>query len=184
MFTFTTTKIPEVVLVQGKQFHDERGFFQELYKESEFREYIPCRFVQMNHSFSRRGVVRGLHFQLMPKPQGKLVTVISGRILDVAVDLRRGSPSYGKWVGEELVPGKFLWVPSGFAHGFQALEDSHVIYLVTREFSPEHDSGIAWNDPEVGVRWPLNEVIVSEKDRKLPRLRESRANFEYGMDLC
>ncbi|WP_338598657.1 dTDP-4-dehydrorhamnose 3,5-epimerase [Sulfolobus tengchongensis] len=183
-FSFKRLEIPEVILVEAKQFPDDRGYFEEIYKESDFFKEIPCRFVQVNHSFSRKGVLRGLHFQLMPFPQGKLVTVISGRIFDVAVDLRKGSPTYKKWVSVELIPGRLFWIPSGFAHGFVALEDSHVIYFVTREFSKDHDSGIAYNDPEVNVQWPIKDVIVSEKDRNLPLLRDSKANFKYGMDLC
>ncbi|MCY0860790.1 MAG: dTDP-4-dehydrorhamnose 3,5-epimerase [Sulfolobaceae archaeon] len=185
-FQFKRLEIPEVVLVEAKQFSDNRGYFEELYKQSEFKEYIPCSFVQINHSFSKRGVLRGLHFQVKPVPQGKLVTVTSGRIFDVAVDLRRGSPHYKKWVYAELTPGKLLWIPVGFAHGFLALEDSHVVYLVTREFSKEHDAGIRYDDPEVNVNWPkvLDNVILSDKDKSLPLLKDSRANFEYGDDLC
>ncbi|QKR00837.1 dTDP-4-dehydrorhamnose 3,5-epimerase [Metallosphaera tengchongensis] len=184
-FTFKRLEVPEVVLVEARQFSDERGHFEELYKRSDFRGYVPCDFVQVNHSFSRRGVLRGLHFQLKPVPQGKLVSVVSGRIYDVAVDLRRGSPSYKRWVSAELTPGKLLWVPAGFAHGFLALEDSHVVYFVTREFSKEHDSGIRYDDPEVGVEWPRVEgLVLSEKDRGLPLLRDSKANFEYGDGLC
>ncbi|ARM76966.1 dTDP-4-dehydrorhamnose 3,5-epimerase [Acidianus manzaensis] len=183
-FNFSRTSIPEVILIEAKQFSDNRGYFEEIYKESDFHEYIPCHFVQFNHSYSKKGVIRGLHFQLMPVPQGKLVTVTSGKIFDVAVDLRKGSPTYKKWVHAELTPGKLFWIPSGFAHGFLALEDSHVIYFVTREFSKDHDSGIAWNDPEINVKWPTTEVIISEKDGKLPLLRNSKANFEYGMDIC
>ena len=183
-FNFIKTEIPEVILIESTMFNDERGFFEELYKESDFFAYIPCRFPQINHSFSRKGVLRGLHFQIMPKPQGKLVTVISGRIYDVAVDLRKGSPTYKKWVSVELTPGKMLWIPAGFAHGFVALEDSHVVYLVTREFSKEHDSGIYWKDPEINVKWPIEEPIISEKDRKLPLIKASNANFVYGISPC
>jgi len=183
-FKFIRTEIPEVILVESTVFNDNRGFFEELYKESDFLSYIPCSFPQFNHSFSKRGVLRGLHFQIMPKPQGKLVTVISGRIYDVAVDLRKGSPTYKKWVSAELTPGKMLWIPVGFAHGFVALEDSNVVYFVSREFSKEHDSGVSWNDPEINVKWPVDNPIISEKDRKLPLLKESNANFEYGVSPC
>ncbi|AWR98169.1 dTDP-4-dehydrorhamnose 3,5-epimerase [Acidianus sulfidivorans JP7] len=176
--------IPDVLLIENFQFSDDRGYFEEVFKESEISKYISCRFVQVNHSYSKKGVLRGLHFQIMPKPQGKLVTVISGRILDVAVDVRRGSPTYKKWVSAEITPGKMIWIPVGFAHGFLALEDSHVLYFVTREFSKEHDSGIAWNDPEINVNWPMTNVIISEKDKKLPLLKDSNANFEYGVDQC
>ncbi|AOL17289.1 dTDP-4-dehydrorhamnose 3,5-epimerase [Sulfolobus sp. A20] len=184
-FKFKRLEIPEVILVEAKQFSDDRGYFEELYKQSEFKEYIPCNFVQINHSFSKKGVLRGLHFQIKPIPQGKLVTVISGKIFDVAVDLRKGSPYYKKWVYAELTPGKLLWIPVGFAHGFLALEDSHVVYLVTREFAKEYDSGIRYDDPEVGVKWyKVENFILSEKDKNLPLLKDSNANFNYGDDLC
>ncbi|EZQ12031.1 MULTISPECIES: dTDP-4-dehydrorhamnose 3,5-epimerase [Acidianus] len=184
-FLFKRLAIPEVFLIETKHFSDNRGFFEETYKEKDFKENgIPCNFVQINHSFSVKGVLRGLHFQLKPKPQGKLVTVISGKVLDVAVDLRKGSPTYSKWVSAELTPGRLLWIPCGFAHGFLALEESHVIYLVTRDFDPSLDSGVAWNDEEINVNWPIKEPILSEKDRKLPKLRELNINFEYGDDLC
>lgn len=176
LFKFTRTEIPDVLLVETEKYEDSRGFFQELYKESEFKAILG-NFVQVNHSYSKKGVLRGLHFQLNPKPQGKLVTVISGRIYDVAVDLRKNSPSYKKWVGAELTFGKLLWVPVGFAHGFEALADSNVVYFVTGEFSKEYDSGIAWNDPEINVNWPVKEPIISGKDRSLPQLRNSKANF-------
>lgn len=183
-FEFKRLEIPEVILITSKQFLDNRGYIEELYKESDFKNYIPCNFPQINHSFSKAGVIRGLHFQLNPKAQGKLVTVLSGKIFDVAVDLRVGSPNYKKWVGVTLTPGMLLWIPAGFAHGFAALEDSHVVYMVTKEFSKEHDSGIAWNDEEIGVKWPVENPILSEKDKALPRLKESKANFKYGDDLC
>ena len=183
-FEFKRLEIPEVVLIISKQFSDKRGYFEELYKESDFKNYVPCNFPQINHSFSKKGVLRGLHFQLNPYAQGKLVTVISGKIFDVAVDLRVGSPTYKKWVGVELTPGKLLWIPAGFAHGFYALEDSHVVYMVTKEFSKDHDSGIIWNDDEINVKWPTNYPILSDKDSNLPRLRESKANFKYNDSLC
>jgi dTDP-4-dehydrorhamnose 3,5-epimerase len=165
--------MPDVLLVETNQFEDDRGFIQEIYKESDFKEQIPQKFVQVIHSYSKKGVLRGLHFQMNPKLQGKLVTVISGVIYDVAVDLRKDSPTYKKWVGTELTPGMLLWVPVGFAHGFEALEDSNLIYLMTDEFSKEYDSGIAWNDQEINVDWPIKHPIISEKDRSLPSLAVS-----------
>ncbi len=173
--------IPDVILVENALFPDSRGFFAELYKRSEFLSHgIPYDFVQANLSFSRRGVVRGLHYQLKPFEQGKLVTVISGRVLDVAVDIRRGSPWFGRHVAVELYPGLALWIPPGFAHGFQALEDTYLLYLVTKEYAPQHERCIRWDDPELGIAWPAREgVIVSEKDTRCPPLREAETNFEY-----
>ncbi|QGA68531.1 dTDP-4-dehydrorhamnose 3,5-epimerase [Sulfolobus sp. E11-6] len=184
-FEFKRLEIPDVILVEAKQFLDNRGYFEEIYKRSDFEPHIPCNFVQVNHSFSKKGVLRGLHFQLKPVPQGKLVTVTSGKIFDVAVDLRKNSPYYKKWVSVILTPSKLLWIPVGFAHGFLALEESHVVYMVTREFSKEHDGGIRYDDPEINVKWPIDsEIIVSDKDRNLPYLKDAKINFEYGDDLC
>ncbi|MEM4900370.1 MAG: dTDP-4-dehydrorhamnose 3,5-epimerase, partial [Thermofilum sp.] len=126
-----------------------------------------------------RGVVRGLHYQLKPMEQGKLVTVASGRVFDVAVDIRRGSPWFGRHVAVELTPGLLLWIPPGFAHGFQALEDSVFIYLVTKEYSPQHERCILWRDPSLGIEWPIEDAIVSEKDSKGLPLKEAETNFAY-----
>jgi len=178
---FRRLEIPDVVLVRYKRFEDARGFFAELYKRTDFlAEGVPYDFVQVNLSFSRRGVVRGLHYQLRPLEQGKLVYVVSGRVLDVAVDIRRGSPWFGKYVAVELEPGVALWVPPGFAHGFQALEDAYFLYLVTKEYSPQHERCIEWNDPDIGIPWPIREgIILSERDKKCPPLRETETNFVY-----
>lgn len=181
---FRRLGIPDVILIEPAVFPDDRGFFMELYKRTPFlSEGVPYDFVQANLSMSRRGVVRGLHYQLRPAEQGKLVTVLRGRVLDVAVDIRAGSPWYGRHVAVELSEGnhRLLWVPPGFAHGFQALEDGTlVLYLVTKEYSPGHERCIRWNDPEVGVDWPVKEgAVVSEKDRRCPPLREAETNFEY-----
>lgn len=178
-FRFSRARIADVVLVEYTRFPDQRGFFSELYRASSFVPEIPSSFVQVNASFSRRGVVRGLHYQLRPAEQGKLVFALSGRILDVALDIRRGSPHFGEHVAEEIAPGKAIWIPPGFAHGFQALEDSLVVYMVTKEYSPQHERCIAWNDPSTGIEWPLEEAIVSEKDSKCPRLGEAETNFTY-----
>lgn len=182
--SFRRLGIPDVILVEPVVFPDERGFFAELYKRTPFlSEGIPYDFVQVNLSKSRRGVVRGLHYQLRPMEQGKLVTVLRGRILDVAVDIRRGSPWYGRYVAVELAANepRLLWVPPGFAHGFQALEDGTlVLYLVTKEYSPEHERCIKWDDPDIGVDWPIKEgVLLSEKDQRCPPLRGAETNFEY-----
>ncbi|QOJ79252.1 dTDP-4-dehydrorhamnose 3,5-epimerase [Infirmifilum lucidum] len=173
--------IPDVILVENAIFPDDRGFFTELYKRTDSLAHgIPYDFVQVNLSFSRRGVVRGLHYQLKPFEQGKLVTVVSGRVLDVAVDVRKGSPWFGKHVVAELYPGFALWIPPGFAHGFQALEDTYLLYLVTKEYNREAERCIRWDDSELGIQWPLREeVIVSEKDSKCPLLKEAETNFNY-----
>ena len=185
-FEFERLSIPEVILIKPRVFEDTRGFFMETYKKSDFaRVGIDTDFVQDNHSGSVRGVVRGLHYQLEPAAQGKLVRCIRGRIFDVAVDIRRGSPSFGKWVGVELTEENrwMLWVPKGFAHGFMALSDwAEVIYKVSgAEYSPEHERSIRWNDPEINIAWPqIGEVFLSPKDREAPYLRDAEINFVYG----
>jgi dTDP-4-dehydrorhamnose 3,5-epimerase len=176
---FKRLDIGDVILVKFVKFHDERGFFAELYKRSDFlANDIPYDFVQVNLSFSKRGVVRGLHYQLKPMEQGKLVYVISGSVYDVAVDIRRGSPWFGRYVGVSLEPGYALWIPPGFAHGFQALEDTYFLYLVTKEYSPQHERCIRWDDPQIGIQWPIKEgIILSEKDKRCPPLKEAETNF-------
>ncbi|MGC9019580.1 MAG: dTDP-4-dehydrorhamnose 3,5-epimerase, partial [Candidatus Bipolaricaulaceae bacterium] len=164
-------------------FSDERGFFMETYKYSEFAAFgIRERFVQDNHSRSAKGVLRGLHYQNPPKAQGKLVRVIVGEIFDVAVDIRKGSPTYGKWVGVRLSAEnkRILYIPPGFAHGFCVLSDmAEVVYKVTEEYSPVHEAGIIWNDPEIGIEWPVERPIISPKDAKWPPLREAVNDFSY-----
>ena len=172
---FLRTDIKEVVLVRAKQHGDERGFFEELYKRTDFRESgVSDEYVQLNHSFSRKGVIRGLHFQRSPEEQGKLIMTVSGAILDVAVDIRPWSSTFKKWISVVLSRenGNSLWIPQGFAHGFLALEDSDIIYLATKEYSPELDCGIRWDDPDIGVKWPIVSPIISSKDRKLKSLKE------------
>ncbi|MEZ0345806.1 MAG: dTDP-4-dehydrorhamnose 3,5-epimerase [Infirmifilum sp.] len=180
-FGFKRLGIPDVVLIEAKVFEDVRGFFAELYKRTEFLSGgVPYDFVQVNLSFSRRGVVRGLHYQLKPMEQGKLVTVASGKVFDVAVDIRVGSPWHGRYVMVELTPGRLMWIPPGFAHGFQALEDSHFLYLVTKEYSPQHERCIRWDAPELGIPWPIREgAMLSERDRGCPGLSEAESNFGY-----
>jgi len=181
--SFKRLGIPDVILVEPVVFPDKRGFFAELYKRTDYlANNIPYDFVQVNMSYSKRGVVRGLHYQLRPMEQGKLVTVLKGKIVDVAVDIRKGSPWFGKYVMVELSNDspRLLWIPPGFAHGFQALEDSLVLYLVTKEYSPQHERCIEWNDPEIGISWPIKRgAILSEKDKKCPPLRTAETNFEY-----
>ena len=175
--------IPEVILVEAQAFPDERGFFMESFKESIFETNgINTRFVQDNYSHSIKGVLRGLHYQKDPKAQAKLVMVIRGEIFDVAVDIRKGSPTYGKWIGETLSDKihRMLYVPEGFAHGFCALSNgTDVLYKVNQEYSAENDRGILWNDPEVGVKWPVDKPIVSKKDLEQPVLNNADNNFVY-----
>lgn len=174
-FKFTKTKIDDVILVSSDRHSDGRGFFEEDYKLSDFSSAgIKERFTQINHSFSKRGVLRGLHFQKPPYSQGKLVFVIRGLIMDVAVDVRPSSSSFKKWVSVALSDEKrdLLWIPPGFAHGFLALEDSDVIYLTTSEYNREYDSGVRWNDAVINVRWSVESPIVSEKDSNLPFVEE------------
>jgi dTDP-4-dehydrorhamnose 3,5-epimerase len=190
-FQFTPQVIPEVILVEARAFPDERGFFMETFKQSEFvRGGIRRNFVQDNFSFSRRGTLRGLHYQLNPAAQGKLVACLQGEIYDVAVDIRRGSPTYGQWVGVVLSAEnrRMLWVPEGFAHGFQALTDGVMVwYKVTSEYSPADERGIRWDDPALGIDWPLRgEALLSPKDRVLPTLAElgeSDNNFVYEVQM-
>jgi dTDP-4-dehydrorhamnose 3,5-epimerase len=174
-FNFKRLAIPDVILIEPQVFADKRGFFMETYKYSDFAGFgITEKFVQDNHSRSSKGVLRGLHYQKAPKAQGKLVRVVVGEIFDVGVDIRQGSLTYGKWVGEKLSAEnkRMLYVPPGFAHGFCVLSDvADVAYKVTEEFSPEHDAGIIWNDPDIGIDWPIEKPIVSSKDAALPTLR-------------
>ncbi len=182
-FNFKRLKIPEVILVEPQVFPDERGFFMESFKESIFIENgINIKFVQDNHSHSIKGTLRGLHYQKNPSAQAKLVTALKGEIFDVAVDIRKGSPTYGKWVGEILSEKnhKLLYVPQGFAHGFCVLsEEADVTYKANNEYSPETDRGLLWNDPKVGVKWPIEKPITSKKDEQQPLLENIDNNFEY-----
>jgi dTDP-4-dehydrorhamnose 3,5-epimerase len=175
-FTFTKTKIKDLLIIQPQKFGDSRGFFSETYKRSEFEANgISEQFAQDNHSCSSKGVLRGIHFQSAPMAQGKLVRVTRGSVWDVAVDLRVDSPTFKEWVGVELTEenGTMLYVPPGFGHGFVTLEDdTHFLYKCTEEYSPEHDGGIKWDDPELGIQWPLTDVEVSAKDKTLPLLSE------------
>ncbi len=182
-FRFERLEIPEVVLIEPRFFSDERGFFMETYKYSEFTAFgIIDRFVQDNHSYSKRGVLRGLHYQNPPKAQGKLVRVIAGEVFDVAVDIRKGSPTYGKWFGVKLSEEnkKMLYIPPGFAHGFLVLsETAEVLYKTTEEYSPEHEAGIIWDDPEIGIDWPMKNPILSPKDASWPSLAKAINGFVY-----
>lgn len=168
----TPLKIPDVVLIEPKVFGDERGYFFESFNQAEFNQAIgyEVRFVQDNHSKSQKGVLRGLHYQLPPKAQGKLVRVIQGEVFDVALDIRKESPTFGKWVGEILSADNKhqLWIPEGFAHGFITLsETAEFLYKTTDYYAPEYERCIAWNDPDIGINWPLNQPpVLSGKDQQ------------------
>ncbi len=179
--------IPDVKLITPRIFRDERGFFSETYSRRALSEAgIDCGFVQDNQSLSRaKGVIRGLHFQTAPHAQGKLVRVTRGAIFDVAVDIREGSPTFGQHVEATLSAANWsqLWVPVGFAHGFCTLEpDTEVIYKVTDYYAPECDRGIAFDDPDLGIAWPIAaaEAILSDKDRRQPRLRDLPTQFTFS----
>jgi dTDP-4-dehydrorhamnose 3,5-epimerase len=182
-FEFKQLHIPEVILVEAKAFGDKRGFFKETYKQADFVENgIALPFVQDNFSYSARGVLRGLHYQKPPFEQGKLVTAVIGTLFDVAVDIRRGSPTYGQWVGEILSEDNHrqLYVPPGFAHGFCVLSEfAALAYKVTAPYSKACDSGFMWNDPSVNVQWPIENPTLSEKDTKLPLLEDADNPFIY-----
>jgi len=167
--SITHTKIPEVIQIEPKVFADDRGFFFEAYNQQKFTQEtgVSANFVQDNHSFSKQNVLRGLHYQIQ-QPQGKLVRVIAGTIFDVAVDIRKSSPTFGKWVGYELSAEnkRLLWIPIGFAHGFLVLsETAEVLYKTTDYYAPQGDRTILWNDPDIAIDWPLSATpILSAKD--------------------
>ena len=176
-FSFSETTLPEVQLIEPRVFPDDRGFFLEYYKKSDFvANGITENFVQDNHSRSTRGVLRGMHYQLNPAAQGKLVRCIYGEIWDVAIDIRRSSSDFGKWVGYSLSSEnkRMLYIPPGFAHGFLTLSEvAEITYKVTTEYNPKCDRGIIWDDPQVGITWPSADVLVSAKDAGLPPLKEA-----------
>jgi dTDP-4-dehydrorhamnose 3,5-epimerase len=176
MIKVTPTRLPEVLVVEPKVFGDERGFFTESWNQQRFDEAagVTARFVQDNQSRSAGGVLRGIHYQIQ-QPQGKLVRVLAGRVYDVAVDLRRSSPTLGQWVGVELTSDNMhqLWIPPGFAHGFLVLSRfADLLYKTTDYYAPEHERALAWNDRHVGIQWPLGDVprepILSAKDAAAP----------------
>jgi dTDP-4-dehydrorhamnose 3,5-epimerase len=176
----TPLAIPDVLLIEPQVFGDDRGFFFESFNQNKFEDAIgrKINFVQDNHSKSVKGVLRGLHYQLPPKAQGKLVRVIQGEVFDVAVDIRRSSPTFGKWVGE-IISGenkKQMWIPEGFAHGFLTLTDTaEFLYKTTDFYSPEHEECILWDDKTIAVQWLGSEFILSEKDKYANPF--NRANF-------
>ncbi|QHE78135.1 dTDP-4-dehydrorhamnose 3,5-epimerase [Hydrogenophaga sp. PBL-H3] len=174
----TPTTIPDVLIIEPKVFGDERGFFFESFNQKAFNEAtgLDVNFVQDNHSRSAKGVLRGLHYQVQ-QPQGKLVRVVRGAVFDVAVDIRQGSPTFGKWVGAELTEGNHrqLWIPTGFAHGFLVLSESaDFLYKTTNYYAPQHERCIAWDDTDIGIEWPVGtQPMLSVKDLSGKRLREA-----------
>ena len=184
-FNFIKTKIKDLYIIEPKVFGDDRGYFMESYNRRDFVEAgLDMVFVQDNESKSKKGVLRGMHFQTK-FTQGKLVRVTRGEVYDVAVDLRKGSPTYGKWEGILLSAKnkRQFYVPEGFAHGFLVLSDEAVFnYKCTNLYAPEYDSGLLWNDSDVGIEWPLEgieEILLSEKDKKQKTLKELELSFEY-----
>lgn len=175
-FEFVKMEIPDVILIKPKIFEDERGFFMETYKRQDFeRAGIKGEFVQDNHSKSRYGVLRGLHFQKKPYAQAKIVRCVKGIIYDVAVDLRNNSPTFGRYVNAILSEHNkyMLYIPRGFAHGFLVLSnEAEVVYKVDNPYAPDHEGGLIWNDPDVNISWPIDNPILSQKDQKWPTLKD------------
>ncbi|HVN54997.1 MAG TPA: dTDP-4-dehydrorhamnose 3,5-epimerase [Anaerolineaceae bacterium] len=176
---FTPTAIPDVILIEPRVFGDDRGFFMETYQADQFAQAgILAAFIQDNHSGSRQGILRGLHYQIR-QPQGKLVRAVVGEIFDVAVDLRRGSPTFGQWVGAYLSAQdrRQIWIPVGFAHGFYVVSDwAEVVYKATDYYAPEWERCLAWNDPQIGIDWPLQAgelPVISKKDAQGRLLADS-----------
>lgn len=178
MMQIIKTAIPDVLIIEPKVFGDSRGFFYESFNQKAFAEAtgLDLQFVQDNHSRSAKNVLRGLHYQIQ-HPQGKIVRVVQGAVFDVAVDLRKGSATFGQWVGAELSAGnaKQMWVPAGFAHGFLVLSEfADFLYKTTDYYYPQYERCVAWNDPEIGIQWPLSGApILSEKDRSASLLAVS-----------
>ena len=174
-FVVKHLEIPEVVIITPHVYPDKRGYFMESFKASDFEKHgLPTRFVQDNTSFSRKNVIRGLHYQKNPHAQGKLVSVLKGRVWDVAVDIRKKSPTFLKWVAAELSDQNhsMFYIPPGFAHGFISLsEDVHLVYKCTNEYNTQADAGIRWNDPDIAIPWPIDDPLLSPKDRGLPFIR-------------
>lgn len=181
---FIKTAIADLYMVEHRVFSDERGYFMESFQKKLFQDNgITAEFVQDNISFSLKGTLRGLHYQLPPAEQGKLVRVTQGAVFDVAVDIRRGSPTFGRWFGLELSEENkmAIYIPPGFAHGFYVLSDTaQFTYKCTAYYSPRAERGIIWNDPTIAIDWPLSvEPIISAKDRILPKLAEADITFHY-----
>lgn len=180
-FRVRRLELPEVLLIEPSVHEDSRGWFLESYKRSEFAQFgLGADFVQDNHARSKAGVLRGLHYQNPPRAQGKLIRVIVGEVFDVAVDIRKNSPTYKRWVGVHLSAGnrRMVYVPPGFAHGFCVLSDvAEVLYKTTEEYAPELERGIRWNDPDLGIEWPIEDPLLSERDAALPLLKDADNEF-------
>ncbi|MCC6490916.1 MAG: dTDP-4-dehydrorhamnose 3,5-epimerase [Candidatus Hydrogenedentes bacterium] len=178
-----STELEGVLLLESPLFEDERGYFTVLHSIAGHADAgFHQKFVQDNLSKSKQDTLRGMHYQIEPHGMGKLVRAVAGAIFDVAVDLRRGSPTFGKWMGRTLTAenGLALWIPVGFAHGFLALEpDTLVLYKCTASWKPEAERSLAYDDPEVGIAWPMQPTCISGKDREAPRLRDAEYNFTY-----
>jgi len=176
----TPTALPDVLVIEPQVFGDARGFFFESFNRRAFREAtgLDLEFVQDNHSRSARGVLRGLHYQIR-QPQGKLVRCVAGEVFDVAVDLRRSSPAFGRWTGVTLSAEnkRIAWIPPGFGHGFLVLSEyAEFLYKTTDYYAPEHERSVAWNDPDIGIAWPIEgEPVLSAKDKTGARLRDAEA---------
>jgi len=181
-FEFINLSISDVIMIKPKVFQDERGFFVETYKYSDFlKNGIKENFIQDNHSRSSKYVLRGLHYQKLPRAQGKLVRCVKGEIFDVAVDIRKQSAHYGKWVGARLSEENktMLYIPPGFAHGFLVLSDiAEIMYKTTDEYSSQDERGVIWNDPDINIDWGICDPILSCKDKILPSLKDADNNFD------
>lgn len=188
MINVIRTEIPGVVIIEPKVFGDNRGYFFESWSQRDFNEQVrPVKFVQDNESKSCYGVLRGLHFQKGEYAQSKLVRVVKGKVLDVAVDIRRGSPTFGKYVSVELTAENHrqFFVPRGFAHGFVVLSEEAIFqYKCDNFYAPQAEGALAWNDPDIGIEWgiPMDKIILSEKDKSHPSLTESMELFDYSID--
>jgi len=180
-FAIRRLNIPEIVLIEISSSRDTRGSISETFKVADFQESeLPTIFEEEIVSRSKQGVIRGLHYQLMPHAQGRLIRLSRGRIFDVALDIRKGSPFYGKATQILFSEEAMLWIPPGFAHGFAALEDSEVVYKFTNHgYAPESQRGVRWNDPDIEVKWPVKNPTLSRKDTQLPRLSEAENNYRY-----
>ena len=181
-FKITETELAGVYLIEKTKFNDERGYFMEFFREDLFKgKFKNLKFVQDNLSFSRKGVIRGLHFQKNPFAQGKLVSVLHGRIMDVAVNLRKNSKDFGKYIITELSEENCssLYIPDYFAHGFVAMEESYVLYKTTEYYNRESERGIRFNDPDINIKWNVVDPVVSEKDLKLPALKDLIERGDY-----
>ncbi len=179
-FKFIPLNIPDIILIEPEISQDKRGFFMETFKFSDFAEHnIRIDFTQENYSKSKKRTLRGLHYQLLPRAQGKLIKVIKGAILDIAVDIRKKSPYFGRYT-KILLSEKnklIIWIPIGFAHGFYALKNSEILYKTTFEYSPYYERGIIWDDPEINIDWPDKKPLISAKDLLWPTLNQAENNF-------